>query len=203
MHQWFGGQVFQQPPSANNPAWISVVLLTILSCGSRSTPLNINTSVTATPPYCTPLPKPVSYSLKQCWDTLNDMMVSVLQSSGGTVIKNCHAGLLSQDLKSLGRTLVESFKPIRCLQFFPYTSFTDPYFINQIQIHIVDILQTPVVCLTNYDLDLSCRNWMSLNPEAKNLTKQQVREIALEHMVQLMEAVENMFMKCARTPHVT
>ena len=28
-------------------------------------------------------------------------------------------------------------------------------------------LQTPVVCLKNYDLDLSCRDWITLNPDVK------------------------------------
>ena len=41
-------------------------------------------------------------------------------------------------MKSLGRQLVESLKPFRCLQF--VTPFTDPLYVNQIQMDIVDIV---------------------------------------------------------------
>ncbi|KAL5272784.1 hypothetical protein ACHWQZ_G000826 [Mnemiopsis leidyi] len=200
MHgQWFEGSIVLVSTSANNPAW-TVILLTILS-SCRSSPLLVNTginSINSTPSTsCPPLPKPINFSLKQCWDIVNEMMKSVLHDSGATSLNICHIGSLTHDMKSLARHLVEAFTPIRCLQFYPLTSFTDPNYVNQIQIHIVDILQTPVVCLTNYDLDLSCRSWLSNNPDAKTLKKSEVREKALGYMVKLTEALENMFMRCA------
>ena len=173
----------------------SVALLTLLPRPVRALPAAL-LPVTSRPYnyLCPPVPKPLSNSLEQCWLQLDALTSGILDDIKDKVddVDVCFGSVSTgQDLSSYGKQLIVSFRVLRCLQ--KENPFADVKLINKIQLNLIDILETPVICLPDLSPLFSCDKGKTVKKRSLGDTRKE----ALKTVVVFMEVIERMYMRSA------